>query len=173
MARPLLITFAMAAALATTSGCVIPAEPAWSDPDRNYPPTIASATPPVGTALGQKAGASGPAVEVQVVLADQNPGDKLYLRWIIDYPPWTADSIVSHEVIKPGGNSVPRAQDTYAVECGADHLSRSVAEHRLLLAVSDRPFLYAVEESGVDKAPDAISGEFRVEAVWPFTLSCQ
>jgi hypothetical protein len=173
MARALLVPLCLAAGLAVISGCVVPVEPEWSDPDRNYPPTVASATPAVGTALGQKADGGGPAVEVAVVLADQNAGDKLYLRWIIDYPPWTSDSLVSHEVIKPGGEAVSRTPETFAAECAADRLSRSVSDHRLLLAVSDRPFLYSVEESSAGAPPDAVGGGFLVEAVWPFTLSCQ
>jgi hypothetical protein len=171
MWRALLFAPCLTAVFATISGCVVPVAPTWSDPDRNYPPSIASADPPVGTILGRGIDGGPPTtVEVKVELADQNVGDNLYLRWIIDYPPASADTSVL-ETIKPGGDAIVRTADIFAPDCRADHLSRTVSEHRLLLAVSDRPF--ASDDPGSTTTPDQVNGGYLVEAVWPFLMSCQ
>lgn len=149
------------------SGCVIPVGPKWSDPDSNYPPSIAEADPPVGSILGGADG--GSRVEVTVRLADQNTQDVLYLRWIIDYPPYSSDTLLARETIKPGGNAIERTPESFAPDCGADGLSRTVSDHRLLLAVSDRPFTDDPTQPDQVSAPD----NYRVEAVWPFVLNCQ
>lgn len=163
-----LLASCMAVLFAAVCGCVVPVSPKWSDPDSNYPPSIASAEPPVGSILGRDLDGGSP-VEVRVELADQNVGDNLYLRWIIDYPPHSADTVVL-ETFQPGGNSIVRTAEIFAPECGSDHLSRTVSDHRLLLAVSDRPF----RNDPNSDTPDEVSpGNYRVEAVWPFFMSCQ
>jgi len=170
MSRLSLLT-ASSLALVAASGCVVPVGPKWSDPDSNYPPIIALANPPEGTPLGRSSdGGASVQVEVEVVLSDQNQADNLYLRWIVDYPPYVAGKTVGAlENIKPGGDSVLRTPETFSPDC-ATIGSRSLAEHRLLLAVSDRPFASAL----TSQAPDAIEGSnYRIEAFWPFTLNCQ
>jgi hypothetical protein len=174
MARPSFLTCSLAPLLAIASGCVIPVGPKWSDPDNNYPPTIVSANPPVGTVLGRgpDGGTSGQ-VEVEVSLADQNQGDNLYLRWIVDYPPYVSGrTLLALETTKPGGETVVRTPAIFAPDCVSIR-SRTLADHRLLLAISDRPFKFAADDPGLT-APDAIDdGNHRVEAVWSFTLNCQ
>lgn len=174
MARPGLSACWLAPLFAIASGCVIPVGPKWSDPDTNYPPTIVSADPPVGTILGRGPdGGTTEQVEVEVTLADQNKGDNLYLRWIVDYPPYVSGkTLLALETIKPGGDVVVRTPAIFAPDC-ASIRSRALADHRLLLAVSDRPFKLAGDDPGLT-APDAVDdGNHLVEAVWPFTLNCQ
>jgi len=171
MSRGLLLTGSLAALFGTASGCVVPVGPKWSDPETNHPPTIASANPAVGTVLGRSAdGGSSGQVEVEVVLADQNTSDNLYLRWIVDYPPYTAGkTVVALETAQPGGDTIVRTAVIFAPDCASIH-SRTLADHRLLLAVSDRPFGSDVNSS----TPSAVdNGNYLVEAVWPFTLNCQ
>jgi hypothetical protein len=160
--------------LAALSGCVIPVAPKWSDPDNNYPPTIVSANPPVGTILGLGPdGGTTSQVEVEVTLADQNAGDNLYLRWIVDYPPYVSGrTLLALETTKPGGEAVVRTPAIFAPDCVSIR-SRALLDHRLLLAISDRPFKFASDAPGLT-APDAVDdGNHLVEAVWPFTLNCQ
>jgi hypothetical protein len=168
MSRAVLFTSGMAAFFAVViSGCVVPVAPKWSDPASNYPPTIASASPPVGTLLG---GLDGGSVEVAVELADQNVGDKLYLRWIIDYQPGSTN-IVAVETFKPGGDSIVRTPELFVPNCNADHLTETVSDHWLMLAVSDRPFL---NEDPSGPNPDQVpTGNYLVQAAWPFVMSCQ
>lgn len=170
MAHVSLATFS-AVLLIAVSGCVVPVGPTWSNPESNSPPTIALATPPQGEPLGHTSdGGASAQIEVEVVLADQNTADNLYLRWIIDYPPYAADkTVVAHETAKPGDGSLVRTSELFSPDCASIRW-RSSSEHRLLLAVSDRPFASDVNS----EVPDAVDdGHYRIEASWPFTLTCQ
>jgi hypothetical protein len=151
---------------AAFSACVVPVGPDWIDPEDNYPPTIHSATPPVGTVLTH-APDSGEAMQVRVLLADQNTKDRLYVRFIVDYPPF--DEAVSREVWSftlPGGDQIERPEIAFAPNCASHPIASGFTSHRLLLAVSDRGFV--VEPGQLDKIQDG----YLVEAVWPFEMEC-
>ena len=156
------------------SGCVVPAGPEWTDPQTNFPPTIVydKTTPPVGSILAADPDAGAPLV-VTVVLADENTQDILYVRWIIDYPPPPNQSGISKLSIRqqlPGGSQIARSAISYAPSCNYDTISHDFSNHRLLLAVSDRPFA----DLDPDRPPfDAVpSGNFLVEGSWQFELDC-
>ncbi len=163
--RPLLVL-----ALAALPACVVPVEPEWTDPPPNDPPTIQSSTPPVGAVLVADP-ASSKAMSVSVVVADQNTQDKLYLRWLIDYP--AVQGEVSHLAyplaLAPEG-TVAREAVSFAPSCTDDQIPPGTATHRLMLAVSDRPFA-PIDESS-QTALDQVTNGFLVEAVWLFTLTC-
>ncbi len=149
--------------LLALSGCVVPVGPEWSDPQSNYPPTIHTANPPIGSVLGGDPDAGAPGT-VEVVLADQNTEDTLYVRWIIDYPPFVDN--VSHVALSlalPGGDQILRPSISYAPNCSDDKISRDLPSHRLLLAVTDRPFAGDL---------DSPSGDYLVEGSWDFLLTC-
>jgi len=151
------------------ASCVVPVGPEWTDPQVNTPPTIASANPPIGSILDFSAGGNAP-LGVAVVLADQNTEDILYARWIIDYPPYSEGaSYVALSQILPGGNQIQRPTVQFAPNCG-DIMSRDSSNHRLLLAVSDRPFSEDPDPQHLDPVP---TGNYLVEASWDFTLACQ
>ena len=156
------------------SGCVVPAGPEWTDPQTNFPPTIvyAETTPPVGSILARDPDGSATPLEVKVVLADENTQDKLYARWIIDYPP-NRDGIsrVAPEQRLPGGNQIARPPISFAPSCRDDAISRDFSDHRLLLAVSDRPFANPdPSQPPFDSVPN---GNFVVEGSWQFELDCR
>jgi hypothetical protein len=157
--------------LAGLQACVVPVSPEWTDPQGNVPPTLHSAAPAVGSVLVLDPDAGEP-LAVQVVLADQNTRDNLYTRFIIDYPPWVDGvSRVALPTVLPGGNEVQRPALRFAPNCNDDHIARGFANHRLLLAFSDRPF---VGDDPAQAAPDAVpAGNFLVEASWQFELDCQ
>jgi hypothetical protein len=151
------------------SGCVVPAGPEWTDPQTNFPPTIvySKTTPPVGSVLAVDPDAG--ALLVEAVLADENTQDNLYVRWIIDYPPYQAGiSHVALEQLLPGGNQTIH----FAPGCNANDnaISRNFSNHRLLLAVSDRPF--ANPDSSRPPFDSVSSGNFLVEGSWQFELDC-
>ena len=154
------------------SGCVVPVGPEWTDPQGNVPPMIYSANPPVGSNLAQDAGAGG-SLLIEVVLADQNTQDKLYARWIIDYPPWSDGiSSVALPHIQPGGDQILRPSISYAPTCSDDAISHRSSNHRLLLAVSDRSFAFDSPFSQVALPDEVWPGNFRVEGSWQFELDC-
>ena len=157
--------------LAGFSACVVPVGPEWTDPQSNYPPTIHSASPPVGSVLGLDPDAGVP-IMVQVVLADQNTKDKLYSRFIIDYPPFVDGvSRLAWQNISDGGDQIERAALLFAPNCNDDQIARGFTSHRLLLAVSDRPF--ASDDSSLTIPDKVQDGNFLVEAGWQFVMDCQ
>jgi hypothetical protein len=157
-------------ALAALPACVVPVEPEWTDPPPNDPPTIQSTTPPVGAVLiADPAGSK--AMSVSVVLADHNTQDNLYLRWLIDYPPVPAEvSHVAYGLTLAPEGTVARATTSFAPSCADDRLPPGNATHRLMLAVSDRPF--APVDDSAQTGLDQITDGFLVEAVWLFALTC-
>jgi hypothetical protein len=153
--------------LSSFLGCVVPLSPEWSDPQVNYPPTISSATPAIGSVFNMKDGTSN---DVEVVLTDQNTEDKLYLRWLVDYPPvMEGVKHLVHEEIKPPESKIERSVSRFAPNCIDDLITRSLPIHRLLLAVSDRQFSDD-DSSRPDKVPD---GNFLLEESWLFDSDCQ
>ena len=154
------------------SGCVIPVGPEWTDPQGNVSPTIYSANPPIGSNLVMDAGA-GETLVFEVVLADQNTQDKLYARWIIDYPPW-GDGVsgVALPVAQPGGNQIQRTPIRYAPTCSDDAISHQSSNHRLFLAVADRPFAFDPPFSKSSPPDGVLPGNFSVAGSWQFGLVC-
>ena len=153
---------------ATWAACVVPVGPDWIDPEGNSPPTIRSADPPVGTIL-TRVPETEELMTVTVGLADRNTKDTLHIRFIIDYPPFdAAASRIVWRPILPGNGEVERPPLIFRPNC-ADHTIASgpPASHRLLLAVSDRPF--EDHPTALDQVPN---GNYLVEAVWPFELEC-
>ena len=151
----------------TLTGCVVPAGPEWVDPQTNVPPSIVSAYPPVGSVLANDSEA-GTQASVQVNLADQNSADTLYVRWIIDYPPYVDGTSRIAFPQRLLGGSVERIPIAFAPSCS--DIVHDLASHRLLLAVSDRDF--AKDNGGAGRL-DLPSTGYLLEASWTFTLQCQ
>jgi hypothetical protein len=150
------------------TACVVPVGPKWSDPVPGTPPYIGSANPPVGSALGPGQDSDiGPPVQVEVNLADQDTGDVIFLRWIIDYPPYSGATRGALEVSQPGGGSVVRGGEVFAPDCA--NVSPTTSSHQLMLAASTQVFVTALDSA----TPDAVTDpSTRVEAIWPFVLNC-
>jgi len=154
--------------LAGAGGCVVPIGPEWSDPQKQYPPTIPSANPPIGSVVDAE---SGSAPVFEVVVEDQNTQDQLYLRWLIDYPPYQdgLTRIYEAPTLPPSG-SARRPSVLFAPSCNDDSIAKGFPNHRLLLAVSDRPFV-SDAHSGVSLDVPSAGGAV-VEAAWQFTMTC-
>jgi hypothetical protein len=159
----------LAALSAGLSACVVPAGPEWVDPPGNSPPSIHSATPPMGSVLTLALDAGTPPT-VEVVLADKNTKDRLYARWIIDYPPFDVSiSRLARPEGLPGGEDVERPALYFSPSCTDHDIAPGFSNHRLLLAVSDRPFNDDPRQTVLDQVPN---GNFRIEAVWLFEMDC-
>jgi hypothetical protein len=157
-------------ALAALGGCVVPVGPEWTDPESNYPPTIYSASPPVGSILAPDPVAGTPSV-VDVMLADENTDDDLFVRWLIDYPPFDeAVSRLAYQTTQPGGGEVVRPRLSFAPSCGDHQIAPGFGSHRLMMAVSDRPFLGV--DPGQPVLDGVLAGNSVARAVWQFELLC-
>ena len=161
------------ALLSGLSSCVIPTAPRWSDPQSNYPPDVRYATPPIGSILGPTNRDGGTAsLTFEVRLGDPNTQDKLYLHWLIDFPPYEDGiSQLFASPTLPGGNTVERAPVRFVPDCLADNITRNFPTHRLLLAVADRPFLG--DEASQPNANATTDEGFVVEGAWQFELDCK
>jgi hypothetical protein len=158
---------ALPALLLALSSCVVPIGPEWTDPQVNAPPTISLANPPVGSVLDFSVNGNAP-LGVEIVLADENTQDTLYLRWLIDYPPdANVPGRLALSQTLPGGNQTQRPSVRFAPTCSDIAISPDMPTHRLLLAASDRPFVD--DPQALDLVPD---GNYRVEAAWSFSLTC-
>ena len=161
---------ALAALCAGLAACVVPAGPEWVDPPGNSPPSIYWASPPVGAVLLLAVDAGTPAT-VEVELADRNTKDNLYLRWIIDYPPF--DPSVSQLALPytlRGNGDVVRPRQAFSPSCAAHKIATGFKNHRLMLAVSDRDaFVDDPQQTVLDQVEN---GNFRIEAGWLFEMEC-
>jgi hypothetical protein len=124
-------------------GCVVPLAPQFEDPEENSAPYLVGADPSIGVIL------AGSPPEFRVTVADSNLGDTLYARFIIDYPDF--DRFLSRIARGAAGDQIiPAPQDDNTVRqlrpyrpgC-EDSIDGSLTQHRLMLVVSDRPFLAA------------------------------
>lgn len=119
------------------SGCIIPLAPEFEPPGSNLSPYIVSASPPVGSRLNEQE-------EIVVVLADPNLGDQLFVQWAFNFP--EDDRVNIRFAI---AETLPAALDGSEVRnraarirplCSRD-LVEGLPQHRVMLIVSDRPFI--------------------------------
>jgi hypothetical protein len=151
-------------------GCVIPVAPQFDDPEINYPPFVADSKPSVGEIFTP--GTTPLDRDISVTLSDQNLNDNLYIRWLIDYP--SKDTSVSHllrQVVYPPSGMAVRS--TVRIQPVCEAIPTTPGQHRLVLSVSDRPYLDALSGEDVDpEAPLDSTPELanRIRAVW--ILNC-
>jgi hypothetical protein len=121
-----------------SSGCVLPLAPEFVDPPLapNLSPVILSSSPVEGEIVSTKT--------FSVVVSDPNSQDRLWVRWIADYPPHTADSQImgSDMMVFPAAGWTqqgPGQSVGFNVECERYSLA-ALDRNRIYFAVSDRPF---------------------------------
>jgi hypothetical protein len=112
----------------------------------------------------------------EVTIRDPNPSDTIYARWLVDYPRFDAQvSRMAREDISPppADRNLPNERLLrFKPECDT-HVSRVGTQHRLMLVVSDRPF---IEETDprlphfLDSTPSS-AGVFR--SSWRFVKTCR
>lgn len=161
---------ALLSLLGGLSACVVPVGPEWTDPASNYPPTIVKAEPVNGSPLTPDADA-GTAPAVTVWLADQNTHDKLYVRWIIDYPPFVEEvtRLAPQDILPPEGR-IERLPVLFAPSCNDDKIASGFTSHRLMMAASDRRFAFDDPHQGPPDQPTA--GYSVVRGIWQFDTDC-
>lgn len=142
--------------LLVAGGCVVPVEPHFQDPPTapNYYPYLSDSDP-----IAQTTRTLPPApamLEFRIQVGDQNLDDTLYVRWVSDYPPYTAGIT---KVVVEGADSQglplpptsPRGEvrfiPAYKTRC-EDFFPGST--HSLAVIVSDRPLSPSNQPFGGD-----------------------
>jgi hypothetical protein len=154
------------------SGCVVPVAPQFDDPEPRFAPFVASSDPSVGEIVTF----SDNHAPFMVTIGDNNLGDSLFVRWIIDYPNTDVDN--SRKALDtsylPSASVIRSPPLKFVPTCNV--IARATANpHRLVLSVSDRPFLDMENAQKVsntapfDTVPD---GANRMRAVWLLNMDC-
>jgi hypothetical protein len=168
---PLLTPIAAGLELGAT-GCVIPLAPEFEE-EKNAAPELISVTPAAGTIVAK------PDRGFNVTIEDLNQTDTLYVRWLIDYPPYDAltSRIDRSPDQAPVGAGMPNRHKlpTFTPSCLFHQISPTLDEHRLMLVVADRPFLDP--ESGMvspdQKLDGTTEGAKVLRVFWTFELPCR
>ncbi len=155
-------------------GCVVPVGPKFED-EPNYAPFIVDSAPGEGEIVAKDDDREA-ANEIRVTVADPNLNDTLYARWLIDYPKY--DSSVSRraeDVELPPVGSALRGEVRFSASCVDHAIVRGLAEHRVVLAVADRPFLEGSTRTLSDESRlDTPSQDgLRVRVVWLLKMECK
>ena len=130
--------------MTSLSGCILPVGPRFEDPPtvENFPPVIEGAQPAQGSVVTAVGSGTGTISQTfTIMFFDPNPGDDLYVRWIGEYPPYSATShVLTGDVKVPhslNGESL-HSSAPFNVTCFA--LLARTAQHAITVLVSDRPF---------------------------------
>lgn len=147
--------------------CVVPLAPQFDDPEENYPPYIVDSRPPVGWVVSGMA-------DFSVTLADQNAGDHLFIRWLHDYPPLQdpgSRRFMDYELPPQANGGVVR-DPPISVRAHCDNFEHTMTQHRVMLAVSDRPWVKD-DEAPKDSRWTTVPKDARLlRAVWFLNLEC-
>lgn len=138
------------------AGCVLPVAPEFQNPPNapNFYPYVWN-TEPVHESTVTLPGVGGPDFPFVAVVGDQNLSDTLYVRWVSDYPPFATNvSKVLSDALDGQGLPIPpstpqaelRQEIHFPARC--DGFAPGMQQHRLVVIVSDRPFLKAGTFSG-------------------------
>jgi hypothetical protein len=119
------------------SACIIPLGPEFRDPpgSPNASPIISSPRPEIGWVSTQST--------FEISVEDPNVEDTLYLRWIVDYPPFTLGTtvVLPIERIDPALDGRPRPEPELRNKTFACVGVRPLPTHQIMVIVSDREFL--------------------------------
>jgi hypothetical protein len=168
------ISLVLLAGLTVTSACVVPVAPQFDDPEPNFPPFVVSSDPGVGEIITYTADAPNRAI--MVIVGDNNLGDSLFVRWLIDYPSTDPDNMrkALEARFLPSTAVIRSPPLKFLPNCNI--IPRSAANpHRLVLSISDRPFLdkengdMVSNDSPFDSVPD---GANRTRVVWLLHMDC-
>jgi hypothetical protein len=151
-------------------GCVLPVAPEF-ETEENKSPLMASVNPPSGSIV----------LDMQAVfnveVKDPNSTDTLYARWLIDYPPFNDQltpppvSPVPHPGQRPGIEN--RYPLSFKPECSEHKISNALIRHRLMLVVSDRPFIDEDNDPPGSRRLDLTpSDAYAARAQWTFDKEC-
>ena len=146
------------------SACVVPVAPNFQDPlgEPNVPPYIANAMPAVGSFVPNNTGA------FTVTVTDQNVGDPLSYRWVIDYPPFSISNTRPQAIqtIPLSANGTQQFNPE-SLPSPCDLNPAAISIHQLEFILADRAF-DTTDTKVLDALPPGSDG-FVVRANWTFS----
>jgi hypothetical protein len=142
------------------SACVLPIAPEFQDPpsSANIAPAILDATPALGSIVTATNPSSVPSFTV--FASDMNVGDTLRVRWIADFPPFTANTRVLAE------RTFTQPDDSVTPDCVVNNLAK-IPQHQIMVVVADGDFASALD---LTKLKDMTRKE--VIGSWILNLDC-
>ncbi|HVR63445.1 MAG TPA: hypothetical protein VMU50_16205 [Polyangia bacterium] len=159
------------------SGCVVPVGPQFQDPPaaQNFAPTITDSSPVDGYIVFTKTDPNASAT-FRVTFSDPNLSDTLYVRWLADYPPFSANSRIlsSPAPLAPSQTATtPQKQETsVTVDCNVSNLALTLTQHQIMVIIADRDFLTnnQTQDHRLTALPEDAG---YVEAHWMLNLECK
>jgi hypothetical protein len=146
------------------TGCILPLAPEFEE-ELRAPPFVVSSRPAVGSMVRDSEAV------FEVEFQDPNSTDDLYVRWVIDFPPFTENlsrTIDYNPQKNRGPGQINRHRVAFSPSCVSHLISPAVSQHRLMLLISDRPF----EEPA--PAPDKVPTDAHLlRVVWMFDKECR
>jgi hypothetical protein len=160
---------ALLCAMLPLSACVLPIGPDFQDPlaSPNYSPFFIDSDPEFGT---QETATPAMSVTFHARISDPNVGDNLTVRWIVDYPPFTADTrpqpddlVMADQTGKPLDKDV-----SFTPNCVQNTLAK-IPVHHIKVVVSDRGFVTVQDPTDLTSIP---AGGFEIVGDWSLALEC-
>jgi hypothetical protein len=151
------------------SGCILPLAPEFQDPpaSENFAPRITEASPALGMVVTP---AQGMLLPFKVTLTDPNLGDDLYVRWVVDYPPYSTNTRPFPPQMYPHSTATPPPpQDvSISIDCVNANLA-PINQHQLMVIVADRPF---ADPGPQQNLANVTTPGIAVVGTWTFNLNC-
>lgn len=130
----------MTALRATAASSLIALAACGGDgPSGHHAPFVQQANPPeLTTAVFTPGGGTSFAA----VVGDPDLHDSLYVRWLIDYPPYdlTVTRHVDRAVGPAQGQDPARGVQRFSPNCFEHSIAPGMRQHKIMLLVADRPF---------------------------------
>lgn len=161
-----------AALLPSMYACIIPVAPDFQDPlaASNTPPYLQGCLPSVGAVVSIL---SNDKTTFKCTVTDPNVQDRLFIRWIFDYPPapGATTSLLFPEVedLPPATGTSHTANPSFDLSCAniSGLLVNVSTPQHLMMAVADRDFIS--DQTVLDKTDP---GVYPQEVPWTVVFQC-
>jgi hypothetical protein len=158
------------AAASSMSACIIPVAPDFQDPQSrpDSPPKLTNFMPEFG--LTTSVPASGAPFSVSA--SDPDPGTTFYIRWVVDYPPYTATTNPLPPVELPApAEGEPPLTIGQPIDCTYIR-DPSTSTHSVELIVADVPL--AAPDTTKANAFEQLTNPAGAIAYgrWPINITC-
>ncbi|MES1207262.1 MAG: hypothetical protein ABUS79_15100 [Pseudomonadota bacterium] len=149
--------------------CVIPVAPEFKDPlaASNSPPAIISADPDFGRVVSV-----APSLTFRISVVDLNVNDALYVRWVVDYPPFRpATSAYPVEYFPhPATGVVHSESPSHTLDCSSG-FGAVTTPQQFAVFVADRPLqLNSVENN--EHLDLTETGGYVASGSWTVVFQC-